>query len=399
MPQTPLEWRADVVATLGIAALCLAAGGFVRSRVRWIERSNIPAAVVGGVLLAALVMALRPFVALRIDDTLRMPLQMAFFAAIGFQITVRTLRAGGRQMVLFWLIACGTAVAQNAAGVLGALALGVPPAIGLICGAVTLTGGPATGMAFTDTFRALGVPAAGEIILAAATFGICVSSLIGNPIASRLVRRPAAAAEAPATPAPVAPRPAAAVLLPDLMRNLILLSLAMGAGSLLGAGLAAAGIQLSVVIGPMIVAALMRWVDERWGCFRLDAALLEMAGSAALSFFLAIALGGLKLWELAALAGPLIALLALETVVTVLYCLATTWVFMGRDYEAAVMTTGHIGFGLGITANAIANMETMAAKYGPAPRAFLIVPVIGGFFVDFVNSILIAVSAGLLRSP
>ncbi len=379
--------------TLGVAALAIWGGSTLTSRIGWLRRANLPGSAVGGLTIALLVMLLRPLASIELDTALRLPLQMAFFASIGFQVTVTVLRAGGRAMMGFWVIASGTAIIQSVAGVLGARALGVPPLLGLICGPVALTGGPATGLAFADMFTSMGVPAAGEAIIAAATFGIFVSSLIGNPVVTPLIGRAGgpAAALGGARRRETAPLPAWTV--PEFSKSVLVLTLTLAAGSLVGSALAAMGFRLSLVIGPMLVAAVVRWIDDRWGVIGLNHAMQQALGTVSLSFFLAVALGGLKLWDLSALAAPMVALLVMETAVTVAYCLATTWLLLGRDYEAAVMTSGHIGFGLGITANAVANMDELAAKYGPAPKAFLIVPLIGGFFVDFANSLIISAAA------
>ena len=393
MSPSPSLWQPDLVLTLGIAATAILGGTWLRDRVGWLRRANIPGAAVGGLVVATIVLLLRRYIQIELDSTLRTPLQMAFFASIGFQVTLSVLRAGGRAMVLFWVIACGTAVVQNIAGVVGARALGVSPLIGLICGSVTLTGGPATGLAFTDMFQSMGVPAAGEAIIAAATFGIFMSSLIGNPAVTPLIRRlKLSRAEEPAK---VESKPAGALdwSLRELLKSLVVLSLTMAVGSLIGAGLAAMRIRISVVIGPMLAAAVVRWIDDNWGVFKLNHSMLHALGTTSLAFFLAVALGALKLWELSALAAPMMILLVMETVLTVAYCFGTTWFLMGRDYDAAVMTSGHIGFGLGITANAVANMEELVERYGPAPRAFLIVPAVGGFFIDFANSLIISGAA------
>lgn len=185
----PPAWRADLVLTLGLAAICWFVGRLVVGRSRFLRRSNIPAPAVGGLLFAAAALALSPRAVVSIDTSLRAPLQIAFFTTIGFTATLSLLRAGGWRMMAFWVIASGTAVVQTVVGVAVARLTGAPPLLGLICGAVTLTGGPATGLAFTETFERLGVTGAGELIMASATFGIFVASLVGNPVATWLIRR------------------------------------------------------------------------------------------------------------------------------------------------------------------------------------------------------------------
>ncbi|HEY0082132.1 MAG TPA: sodium/glutamate symporter, partial [Pyrinomonadaceae bacterium] len=181
----------DLVLTLALAALFLFAGGFVQRRVGFLKRASIPAAAIGGLLFAVLVMLLRGrgTLGVALDTSLRAPLQIAFFTTIGFGATLSLLGAGGLRLIIFYLIATGTAVVQNVAGIAVAVALGAPAALGVICGSLTLTGGPATGLAFTGEFENLGVTGAGALIIASATFGIFVSSLVGNPVAAALIRR------------------------------------------------------------------------------------------------------------------------------------------------------------------------------------------------------------------
>jgi ESS family glutamate:Na+ symporter len=156
-------------------------------------------------------------------------------------------------------------------------------------------------------------------------------------------------------------------------------------------------LRLPGYIGAMIVAAVARNLDDRLHWLRIDGRAIEALGTVALALFLVLALMDLKLWQLAGLAVPMLIILIVQVVVMILYALLVTFVLMGRDYEAAVTASGHIGFGLGITPNAVANMEALAARFTPAPRSFLIVPVVGAFFIDFSNSLIINFFINLLR--
>ncbi|MDQ1524036.1 MAG: glutamate:Na+ symporter, family [Pyrinomonadaceae bacterium] len=422
----------DLVLTLALAAVFLFVGGFVQGRVGVLKRASIPAAAIGGLLFAALVMILRArgTLGVALDTSLRAPLQIAFFTTIGFGATLKLLGAGGWRLVIFYVIAMGTAVVQNVAGIALAVALGAPAALGVICGSLTLTGGPATGLAFTGEFEQLGVAGAGALIIASATFGIFVSSLVGNPVAVALIRRfrlaapreDARAAEAEEFWAIGATGKFddageaasdteagetrgggdAALTGAELLRNLLILLAVMGVGALLGMALsklyiAGRPLTLPAYVGAMIVAAFARNLDDRYGWFRLDMRALEALGGIALALFLVIALMDLKLWQLAGLAVPMLLILAVQVVLMIIYAVLVTFVVMGRDYEAAVTTGGHIGFGLGTTPNAVANMEALTARYGAAPRSFLIVPIVGAFFIDFSNAIIITLFANFLR--
>lgn len=406
----------DLVLTLALAALFLFAGMTVQRRVGWLGRASIPAAAIGGLLFALLVLALRSSgtLGVTLETSLRAPLQTAFFTTIGLSATLSLLRGGGWRMIFFWLIASLTAVVQNVAGIGIARLIGAPAALGIICGALTLTGGPATGLAFTEQFQQKGIVGAAELIIASATFGIFISSLVGNPVATALIRRfrltsrkeesqPQEVEEfwAIGATGPIE-QPEDEVGDDDgrahevesltagaLLRHLLLILLVMGVGALLSLGMTRLRLTLPGYVGAMIVAALVRNFDDRWRWFQINPRAVEVLGTIALALFLVIALMDLKLWQLAGLAVPMLLILAAQVILMIFYAVLVTFVLMGRDYEAAVMTSGHIGFGLGITPNAVANMEALTARFGPAPRSFLIVPIVGAFFIDFTNVVII----------
>jgi ESS family glutamate:Na+ symporter len=182
-----------------------------------------------------------------------------------------------------------------------------------------------------------------------------------------------------------------------LLKNLLLVLALMGVGALLSFGITRLGVILPGYIGAMVVAAVVRNVDDRFGWFNISTHAVEVIGAISLALFLVIALMSLELWKLAGLAVPMLIILAVQVVLVIAYAVLITFILMGRDYEAAVTSSGHIGFGLGITPNAVANMEALVARYAPAPRSFLIVPVVGAFFIDFSNSIIITFFANWLR--
>ncbi|HLM54524.1 MAG TPA: sodium/glutamate symporter [Pyrinomonadaceae bacterium] len=408
----------DLIMTLALAALSLFAGSWIQRRARFLERSSIPAAAVGGLLFALLVLVLRTTgtLAVTLDTTLRAPLQNAFFTTIGLGATLSLLRAGGWRMGLFWLIATGTALVQNAVGIGLASALGAPAALGIICGALTLTGGPSTGLAWAGEFEKLGVSGAGSLIIASALFGIFIACLVGNPVATFLIRRfklAKAREENTAGPGEEEFWALSPTVNRDderreekeegkltggvLLHNLLLILAVMGLGAVVSFWLRGAGVTMPDYIGAMVFAAALRNVDERTGWFRLDARAVEILGGIALALFLVIALMSLELWKIAGLALPMVVILSAQVLVTIVYAVLTSFLLMGRDYEAAVTTSGHIGFGLGTTPNAVANMEALTARYAPAPRSFLIVPVVGAFFIDLSNLLIITAFVNFIR--
>jgi glutamate:Na+ symporter, ESS family len=415
----------DLVLTLALAALFLFAGYYLQRRVGLLARSSIPAPAIGGLLFALIVLALhaRGTLSVALDSSLRVPLQTAFFTTIGFGATLSLLRTGGWRMAFFWLIASVTALVQNIAGIGLARVVGAPAPLGIICGALTLTGGPATGLAFADKFEQLGIHGAGTLIIASATFGIFTASLVGNPVATLLIRRfhLAGAKRDKAVGLrteefrAVGPIGEASVPLDEgassgksetaqealngavLLKSLMLILAVMGAGALIGIGLTRLGVTLPGYVGAMVVAALVRNACDRFGWLHLNARAVEALGAIALALFLVLALMDLKLWQLAGLAVPMLFILFVQVLLMIAYAVFVTFILMGRDYEAAVTASGHIGFGLGIAPNAVANMEALTERYAPAPRSFLIVPVVAAFFIDFSNVLIITLFINFVR--
>lgn len=416
----------DLVFSLALAALALFAGYLVQRRVGFLSRANIPAAAVGGLLFACLVFALRAggVAGVTLDTSLRAPLQTTFFTTIGLSATTALLRAGGWRMGFFWMLATLTAVAQNVLGMALAVALGAPALLGVICGSLTLTGGPATGLAWAERFEALGVSGAGSLIIASAMFGIFTSSLVGNPVATALIRRrrlapraeekeealdefwalsPTIAPEEENAGAPVDDESVAVggrdegLSAGVLLHNLLLVLLVMGVGAVLSFLIRNPSFTLPDYIGAMVIAAVVRNVDDRAGWFRLNVRAIELIAGVALALFMVIALMSLELWKIAGLALPMIVILCAQVLLTAAYAVLVTFPLMGRDYEAAVTAGGHVGFGLGITANAVANMEALVERFAPAPRSFLVVPIVGAFFIDFSNALVISLFTGFAR--
>jgi ESS family glutamate:Na+ symporter len=398
----------DFVGTLAAAGLVLFAGHGLQRRVPLLLRYNVPAPVIGGLLVAVgvtlLRMAGRPLLAF--DTTLQAPLMIAFFTSIGFGASLPLLRSGGRPALVMLALATLLAVLQNLVGGGVAALLGAPRLLGVIAGSLTLAGGPATALAFAPDFEQAGVAGAATLAIASAMVGIVSAGLLGGPIGTLLIerRRLSAGADPAVGPdrrgtaaggAPLAEGHAPAA--PAILKSIVVLAATMAVGSWIGAGMKALGATLPAYIGAMLAAAVLRNLDDATGWVALPRRLLQDLGQAALSLFIAMALMTLKLWELAGLALPLAAILAVQVGVGALLCLWPTFRLMGRDYEAAVMSSGFCGFMLGTTANAMANMEALTERYGPAPRAYLVVPMVGAFFIDFTNALVITAFLGAWR--
>ncbi|MEW9570961.1 sodium/glutamate symporter [Rhodanobacter sp. Si-c] len=389
----------DSIQTLACGGLFLLVGYMVRRRVPLLMRFSIPAPVIGGLLVALFMLACRHWgvTPVRFDTAWQQPLMIAFFTGIGFNASATLLRVGGRQILLFLTLASVLAVAQNLLGIAMARAFGLPPLFGVITGSVTLAGGPATGMAFAPLFEKVGVHGAQSVALANAMAGIVLGSIFGSPIAAVLIKRfnlrppnatGDAGVDAPAVVVATEPRrtidPAYAGL-----KSLVFMLLAMGIGAWISGGLSRLGVTLPSYIGAMLVGAAIRNIDDTLGWFGLSTRSMELIGSIALSLFLVVALMNLHLWDLAGLALPLLANLVVQSILVLAFCCWPLLQLMGRDYDAAVMASGFTGFMLGTTANAVACMSSLTERYGPAPRAFLVAPVVGAFLIDFTNAIII----------
>jgi ESS family glutamate:Na+ symporter len=402
--------KLDLIQTVAFAGVMLFVGYGLRRLVPPLARVNIPAAVCGGLPVAAVVTLMRASgqPVLAFDTTLQVPLQNAFFASIGFAASLALLRQGGPTVMVFFVLAAVVAGLQNVVGASVAWVIGQPPLMGVLAGSVTLTGGPATGLAFAPLFEQAGVPGAASLAVAAAMVGIVAGGVIGGPIGTFLIQRPSIGGHAPPVagtlenlaedqvPEPVASAPADEdVETYMLLKHLVLLLAAVGIGVWVSIGLTRLGLTLPAYIGAMLIAAIIRNLEDATRIFGLSQRLIDDLGNAALALFLVMALMTLRLWELAGLVVPLLIILAVQVIAIAVICIAVVPRVMGRDYEAAVMSSGFCGFMLGTTANAMANMGALVERYGPAPKAFLVVPLVGAFFIDFVNALLITVFLNL----
>lgn len=410
-------FKFDMMQTVAVAAVVLFLGYAVRRRIAVLDRFNIPAPVVGGFIFAAVALALRQsgMLALEFDTTLQAPFMIAFFTTIGLGASLGLLKKGGPQVLIFWGLASLLCIVQNGVGASIASLLGVDPLIGLISGSITMTGGHGTGAAFGKLMEEqYHITGAVTVAMAAATFGLVSGGLIGGPVGTRLITkynlRPvaplanasataAAAAAAAAAPLdaeidtePAGDTPTAFLLLQMLTVVLVCMAL----GGLLSKWLGQF-VTLPGYIGAMLVAAIVRNVADATGALRISVRTVDDLGTIALSLFLTMALMSLRLWELLDLAGPMIVILVVQVAMMAAFAYYVTYRVVGRDYDAAVMAGGHCGFGLGATPNAVANMTALVERFGPAPRAFLVVPMVGAFFIDFSNALIITAYIGFLR--
>ncbi len=418
-----------------LALPVLLIGEWVCRRVAVLARFNIPAPVVGGLGVSLLVLALsffgvsigfaartdaswwtwlvtpEPEWVLRPQKAVNLPLLVAFFTCVGLNSTWSIVRSGSWQLLLFWVLATALAVAQNILGVSIARLLGVDSLLGLICGSVAMTGGHGTALGFAETLKQAGYAEASTAGAAAATFGLLAGGLLGGPIGTRLIQRFRLAVPKVAAPArpvdPTGQRVATPGIFCDLRRfiafgrigvgHLFLLATCIKLGAWASYFLQAQGLVFPAYMGALLVGLALRNVLEATGRFWIQSAVIDLIGAMALAIFLAMSMASLNLRELAGAAVPMLLILCGQVVITALFAWWITYRLLGRDYESAVMAAGHCGFGLGATPNAVANMDAMTRRYGPAPRAYAVVPPVGAFLIDFSNALTITFFINLLR--
>ena len=407
--------KLDLIQTVAFAGIVLFLGYGIRRLVPPLARYNIPAPVIGGLLVTAILTFARSrgTTLLEFDTTLQSPLMVAFFTSIGFAASIRLKKVGGPQVLIFFAIATLFAVVQNVLGAGLAVALGMHPLFGVLTGSVTLTGGPATGLAFAPLFEASGVRGAETVAVASAMVGIVMGGVIGAPIATRLIEshklRTRHAPQPVDTPLAtevmeeqLADEPLTAPAGEDdesyaLLQSVVLILVAMWIGSWISAWFLDIKFTMPAYIGAMLVAALIRNLDDLTGKIRISQRVIDDIGNVALALFISMALMTLKVWEIANLALPMLIILAAQVALIAVICFWPIFPLMGRDYESAVMSGGFCGFMLGTTANAMANMRSLVERYGPAPRAFLVVPMVGAFFIDFTNAVIVTLFVNVLK--
>lgn len=385
----------DFYGTLVAASLVLLLGRGLVQRVGFLRAYNIPEPVAGGLLVALVLLALRSFdIRVQFDTSMQTPLMLAFFATIGLSADFSSLKKGGRVVVVFLLVVTGLLLVQNAMGIGLATALGLDPLMGLLAGSITLSGGHGTGAAWSATFSdKYGLASAAELAMACATFGLVLGGLIGGPVARLLIKRAKLHSSGESTA--ILPKgfeqPNTERLITSFsfVETLALIAVSLLAGSLLNGALLGTALELPTFVCVLFVGVVLRNGLSALGMYHVFEREVSVLGNVSLSLFLAIALMSLKLWDLAALALPFFILLAAQTLVMALFAIFITFRVMGRNYDAAVLAAGHCGFGLGATPTAIANMQAVTQRYGPSQIAFLVVPMVGAFFIDIINVIVI----------
>ena len=376
----------------------------LNKRVTPLREFNIPEPVTGGIIAALAALALFLITGLEITYELdtRDRLLVYFFTAIGINARVSDLLNGGRPLIVLLVLTLGYIVFQDVVGVLGAQAIGQPSAVGILTGSASLIGGHGTSIAWAPEIAANhGVPNALEIGIASATLGLVLASLLGGPIAKFLLARnkiAGADANGLMVGIPHETEDTEQINHISIMGVILVLHVAIIIGYILNEGFAAIGLKLPLFVSCLLVAIVMSntipylMPKLRWPA-RTKA--LALVSDFSLGLFIAMSLMGMQLWSIAELAGPLMILLGLQTAAAVIFIIFIFFPLMGKDYFATVLSAGFAGFSLGATPTAIANMTAVTKSHGPAPTAFIILPLVGAFFVDITNAFVIQFFLGL----
>ena len=382
------EYKLNMAETVGFAIILLLLGRWIKRRVNFFEKFFIPAPVIGGTLFSIILLIghQTETFTFSFNDDIKNLLMIAFFTTVGFSASLKILKKGGVGVALFLLAAVILVVMQDIVGPVLAKALGINPLLGLAAGSIPLTGGHGTSGAFGPELEKLGATGATVVAVASATYGLIAGCLIGGPIARRLmIKNNLKPTESKEGVDNSLLGSTTEVTEESLFSAVVYVGIAMGIGALINNMLAKAGIKFPVYLMGMVVAAIIRNILD-FNQKQLPFSEIGIVGNISLSLFLSMALMSMKLWQLIDLAVPLIIILLVQTVLMAFFAYFITFNIMGRDYDAAVMSTGHCGFGLGATPNAMANMETFTKANGQSVKAFFIIPIVGSLFIDFINA-------------
>lgn len=395
-----MEIQIDMYQTLAVSVLVLILGQFLKKRINFLEKFCIPAPVIGGLLFAVLTcvcysLGIAEFT---FDDTLREVCMVFFFTSVGFQANLKVLKSGGKSLFIFLGLVVVLIVSQNFLALGVSKLLHLDPLVGLCTGSIPMVGGHGTAGAFGPVLEDFDVKGATTICTAAATFGLIAGSLIGGPIGKRLIDRKKLLDTAVAEDD--------SILVEDEKKHerhtnmyaaaVFQLIIAVGIGTIISELLTKTGLTFPIYIGAMIAAAVIRNIGEYSGKFDIYMGEINNLGGICLSLFLGMSMITLKLWQLAELALPLIILLSAQLILMMLFTYFVVFNVMGRDYDAAVLAAGTCGFGMGATPNAMANMQAICDRYVPSVKAYLIIPLIGSLFADFLNSLVITFFINIL---
>ena len=395
-----MKIQLDMYQTLAVAVLVLLLGNYLKKKIYFLQKFCIPAPVIGGLIFAIMtcICYVTGIAEFSFDDTLREVCMVFFFTSVGFQANLKVLKSGGKSLIVFLGLVIALIILQNlTAGGLAKL-LNLNPLIGMCTGSIPMVGGHGTAGAFGPVLEDLNIKGATTICTAAATFGLIFGSLIGGPLGKRLIEKHSLLN--------TAANDDDSLLVEDEKKHerhtnmyadaVFQLILAIGVGTIFTMLLTKTGLTFPIYIGAMLAAALMRNICEYTGIATIHMGEINDLGGISLSLFLGMAMITLRLWELASLALPLFILLAAQVLLIIIFTYVIEFNIMGRDYDAAILVSGTCGFGTGATPNAMANMQAVCDQYVPSIKAYLLIPLVGSLFADFLNSLVITFFINLL---
>ena len=421
-----VSFELDMIQTAGIGALALIVGMVLTRKVGFLQRFCVPSPVSGGIIFSLLTLALYGWgnVEVSFDGTLKDVFMLAFFTSVGFQSDLKVIKQGGRMLVIMLALLVVIIALQNLMPMGITKLMGVDPLIGMAAGSISMTGGHGTAGGFASVLEGMGLHGAGTIGMAAATFGLIAGSMIGGPLAERIIRKkltheqmqtpdeevdPAMAGieSDEASPTGRAKRISSNEQeFQQYAKATYCIVLVMGAGTIMSWLLAKTGVTFPTYFGALILAAIIRNIlgassykvngKRVRADKKLDMERIISVGNICLSMFLGMAMISLKLWELQSLALPLIVILVAQVAMMDFFVYFVAFRLLGRSYDAAVLCAGICGFGLGATPNAMANMSAVCYKYRYTVKPFLIVPIIGAMFADLINTGIISIFLNIL---
>lgn len=395
-----MKIQLDMYQTLAVAVLVLLLGNYLKKKIYFLQKFCIPAPVIGGLIFAIMtcICYVTGIAELSFDDTLREVCMVFFFTSVGFQANLKVLKSGGKSLIVFLGLVIVLIILQNLTAVGLAKLLNLNPLIGMCTGSIPMVGGHGTAGAFGPVLEDLNIKGATTICTAAATFGLIFGSLIGGPLGKRLIEKHSLLN--------TAANEDDSLLVEDEKKHerhtnmyadaVFQLILAIGVGTIFTMLLTKTGLTFPIYIGAMLAAALMRNICEYTGIATIHMGEINDLGGISLSLFLGMAMITLRLWELASLALPLFILLAAQVLLIIIFTYVIEFNIMGRDYDAAILVSGTCGFGTGATPNAMANMQAVCDQYVPSIKAYLLIPLVGSLFADFLNSLVITFFINLM---
>lgn len=397
-----MELNLDIFQTMALATIVFYFGDYIKRKVKFLEKYCIPSAVIGGMIFSIIVLILNISNILKISlDTSLQPILMTiFFTSIGYTASLKVLKSGGNKVIVFLLISTGLVILQDLIGVSLAKAFDINPLLGLATGSIPLVGGHGTSGSFGPLLEEVGVVGATTVSFASATFGLIMGSVLGGFLAEVLIEKNKIDTSKYLinndNELEDENNNSSNTNYNSLIKATSLIFITMGIGSIITKIIQSMGLTFPSYIGSMITAAVIKNIMD-FKQYKIEDESIQTIGNISLVFYLSLALMGLKLWELFDLALPMIIMLIAQTILMAIFGYLIVFKIMGKNYEAVVFSSAICGFGMGSTANSIANMDALTSKYGFIKTPYIVVPIVGGLFIDFINSGVITLFINMFR--